>query len=343
MADRPTLRLAIGVIVGRMNSTSSPQVQLRPRRDGTPQARAGNSAIIATDLVKTYGDVRAVDGMSFTVDYGRVVGFLGPNGAGKTTTLRMLLGLVRPTAGAATIDGRRYHELAEPCRTVGALLGADVAHPGRTGRDHLRVLARASGIAQQRSAELVELVGLSAAAHRRVGGYSLGMCQRLGLAAALLGDPQVLILDEPANGLDPEGIHWLRDLLSSLAAAGRAVLVSSHVLSEVAQVADDVVIIRAGRPIFQAPLADLLARSAEGVRVTGPDTGRLGELLRREGAEVTPDGPEGIVVADRDQQAVLHVVARDQLAVSEVTPLGRSRSLEDVYLGLTTDNTKGAA
>jgi ABC-2 type transport system ATP-binding protein len=340
MANRPTLGPGVRVIVSGVNPTSNPHTQPAPRQDGGLQARASSSAIVATGLAKAYGEVRAVDGLSFTVNYGRVVGFLGPNGAGKTTTLRMLLGLIRPSAGTATIDGRRYHELVEPCRIVGALLSADAAHPGRTGHDHLRVLARAAGIPQQRANELVELVGLNAAARRRVGGYSLGMRQRLGLATALLGDPQVLVLDEPANGLDPEGIHWLRDLLSSLATAGRAVLVSSHVLSEVAQVVDDVVIIRAGRPVLQAPLADLLARGAEGVRVTGLDAGRLAELLRREGAGVTPDGLDRIVVADRDQQSVLHLVTRHQLAVSEVTPVGRS--LEEVYLDLTADDTKGA-
>jgi ABC-2 type transport system ATP-binding protein len=324
--------------VSGVNPTSNPHVQTQPRRDGGP--RSDRPAIIATGLVKAYGDVRAVDGLSFTVDYGRVVGFLGPNGAGKTTALRMLLGLVRPTAGTAVIDGRRYYDLAEPWRTVGALLGADTAHPGRTARDHLRVLARAAGIATQRADDLAELVGLGAAARRRVGGYSLGMRQRLGLATALLGDPRVLVLDEPANGLDPEGIHWLRDLVRGFAGQGRAVLISSHVLSEVAQAADDVVIIRSGRPVLQASLPDLLARSAEGVRVAGPDATRLGEVLRRQGAQVMPDGPERIVVGDRDQQAVLGVVAGHQLTVSEIRPLGRT--LEEIYLELTTDDTRGA-
>jgi ABC-2 type transport system ATP-binding protein len=340
MADRPTPGPDIRVIVSTVNPISSPHAQPDPLRDVRGQRRAGSPAIIASGLVKTYGEVRAVDALSFTVDYGRVVGFLGPNGAGKTTTLRMLLGLIRPTAGTATIAGRRYQELAAPWRHVGALLSADTAHPGRTGVDHLRVLARAAGMPKQRADELVELVGLGAAARRRVGGYSLGMRQRLGLAAALLGDPEALVLDEPANGLDPEGIHWLRDLLTSFAADGRAVLVSSHVLSEVAQMVDDVVIMRSGRPVLQAPLADLLARGTEGVRVTGPDTGRLAELLRREGAGVTTDGPGRIVVADRDQQTVLHAISRHQLKVSEITPVGRS--LEQVYLDLTTDSTSPA-
>ncbi len=260
MAARPAAPGITEGIVGGMNPVSDHPA--RPaRHPSAPRERPGGPAIAVTGLVKAYGSVRAVDGLSFTVSYGRVVGFLGPNGAGKTTTLRMLLGLVRPTAGAATIDGQRYQELTEPVRTVGALLGTDAAHPGRSGRDHLRVLARAAGIPARRAEELIDRVGLGAAARRRVGSYSLGMRQRLGLATALLGDPRVLVLDEPANDLDPEGISWLRELLRSAAAGGRAVLVSSHVLSEVAQAADDIVIIRAGRPVLQASLTDLLTRS----------------------------------------------------------------------------------
>ena len=190
-------------------------------------------------LRKKFGHVVAVQDVSFTVAYGRITGFLGPNGAGKTTTLRMLLGLIRPDAGTAAIAGRPYPDLASPARTVGALLDA-AAHPGRSGRDHLRVLAAAAGIPRERASQLLATVGLQHAARQRAGGYSLGMRQRLGLAAALLGDPAVLVLDEPANGLDPQGIRWLRDLLRSLAAEGRAVLVSSHILAEVAQTADDV-------------------------------------------------------------------------------------------------------
>jgi ABC-2 type transport system ATP-binding protein len=242
-----------------MNPVSDTQGRPAPRRS-VARERPDGPAIAVTGLVKAYGRIRAVDDLSFTAGYGRVVGFLGPNGAGKSTTLRMLLGLVTPTAGVATIDGRPYRELTEPARTVGALLGADAAHPGRSGRDHLRVLACAAGIPAQRADKLVDQVGLGPAARRRVDGYSLGMRQRLGLAAALLGDPRVLVLDEPANGLDPAGIHWLRDLLRAAAAEGRAVLISSHVLSEVSQAVDDVVIIRAGRLVRQAPVADLLTR-----------------------------------------------------------------------------------
>lgn len=215
-------------------------------------------AIQAVGLRKRFGRVVAVEDVSFTASYGRITGFLGPNGAGKTTTLRMLLGLVGADAGTATIAGQAYRQLASPTQTVGALLDA-AAHPGRSGCDHLRALAVAAGLPDNRVGQLLDRVGLRAAAGQRVGGYSLGMRQRLGLAAALLGDPTVLVLDEPANGLDALGIRWLRDLLSCLASEGRAVLISSHILAEVAQTVDDVVVISQGRTVAQAPLPDLLA------------------------------------------------------------------------------------
>ncbi|MEI8407766.1 MULTISPECIES: ABC transporter ATP-binding protein [unclassified Kribbella] len=208
-------------------------------------------------LTKHFGSIRAVHDLTFDVPSGQVSGFLGPNGAGKTTTLRMALGLVRPTAGEALIDGRRYGELSRPRRVVGAQLEATSFHPGRRGRDHLRVLAQTADAPAGRVDEVLELVGLTDAADRRVSGYSLGMRQRLGLASALLGDPAVLILDEPANGLDPAGIAWLRDLLRKEAKAGRAILVSSHVLSEVAQTVDQVVIVHEGQLRFAGPLASL--------------------------------------------------------------------------------------
>jgi ABC-2 type transport system ATP-binding protein len=213
------------------------------------------SAITVNGLSKRFGDVLAVDNLSFDVQQGTVVGFLGPNGAGKTTTLRMLLGLVTPTAGTATFGGRAYRELPAPTRTVGAVLEASGFHPGRSARNHLRVLATAAGIPHGRVDEVLGQVGLADAAGRRVGGFSLGMRQRLGLAAALLGDPAVLLLDEPANGLDPEGIHWLRGLIRRQADEGRTVLVSSHVLAEVAQTVDQVVIIAPGpaRPHLSGP------------------------------------------------------------------------------------------
>jgi ABC-2 type transport system ATP-binding protein len=208
-------------------------------------------------LSKRFGEVRAVDDLSFDAPTGQVTGFLGPNGAGKTTTLRALLGLVRATSGDALIGGLRYGQLTDPRRVVGAVLEASGAHPGRSGRDHLRVLAGASGISPGRIDEVLEIVDLSASADRRVGGYSLGMRQRLGLASALLGDPEVLLLDEPANGLDPEGIAWLRNLIRRFAAEGRTVLISSHVLSEIAQTVDRVVIISDGRLRFEGSLQDV--------------------------------------------------------------------------------------
>jgi ABC-2 type transport system ATP-binding protein len=232
-----------------------------------------NGTIAVRGLTKRYGAVTAVSGLTFEVEPGVLTGFLGPNGAGKTTTLRMLLGLVAPTAGEALVDGRRYAGLDEPRRVVGAVLETTGFHPGRTGRDHLRVLAEVGGIPASRVAEALDQVGLAEAAGRRVRGYSLGMRQRLGLAAALLGDPQVLILDEPGNGLDPAGLAGLRDLLRGMAAEGRTVLMSSHLLSEVAQTVDEVIIIAGGTLRHAGPLAGLTARGetleAAFLRLTG--------------------------------------------------------------------------
>jgi ABC-2 type transport system ATP-binding protein len=208
-------------------------------------------------LSKQYGQLRAVDGLTFDAPAGQVTGFLGPNGAGKTTTLRMILGLVKPTSGRALIGGRRYAELPRPRREVGAVLETTGFHPGRRGVDHLRIAAQAAGVPARRVGEVLEQVGLARDGGRRVGGYSLGMRQRLGLAAALLGDPQVLILDEPGNGLDPAGMAWLRGLLREMAGQGRTVIVSSHLLAEVAQTVDHVVILNAGQLRFAGPLAEL--------------------------------------------------------------------------------------
>ena len=221
---------------------------------------AGMTIIQAHGLTKRFGSVRAVDDLSFSVQRGSVTGFLGPNGAGKTTTLRMLLGLVRPDAGTATIDGRGYVDLPEPLHRVGAVLEASSFHPGRTARNHLRIQALAAAVDPARIDEILDLVDLSRAAGQRIGGFSLGMRQRLGLATALLADPEILILDEPANGLDPEGVRWLRGLLRGFATEGGTVLVSSHMLAEAAQTVDSVVIIDHGRLIRQAPLASLTTR-----------------------------------------------------------------------------------
>jgi ABC-2 type transport system ATP-binding protein len=288
-------------------------------------------AIEVSNLTKRFGDVLAVDDLSFTVDEGRIVGFLGPNGAGKTTTLRMLLGLVYPTAGSSTIFGTGYDHLDDPVHKVGAVLDGGMLHPGRTGRNHLRALAKAAGVPDARTDELLELVALTDAADRRAGGYSLGMRQRLGLAAALLGDPRVLVLDEPANGLDPQGIRWLRDFLRALAREGRAVLVSSHVLAEVSQTADDVVVINRGRAVAQGTLTEMIARSGGGMRVAGPDVGRLRELLAADGADVSGDGD--IVVRNRSGEEIGRVIAAHQLVVSELAPVGSS--LEEVFFELT--------
>src|SRR6476660_3711386 len=223
----------------------------------TPTRPTEGARIEVRNLTKRFGTFTAVDNLSFTVEPGRITGFLGPNGAGKTTTLRMLLGLVRPTGGSATIGGQRYHDIARPMAVVGSALEATNFHPGRTGRDHLRVLADTAGVSAQRVDEMLELVGIPAAARKRAGGYSMGMRQRLGLAAAMLGDPHVLILDEPANGLDPEGIRWLRGFLRHLSGQGKTVLISSHMLQEVEQTVDEVVIITNGQLVKQGTMADL--------------------------------------------------------------------------------------
>jgi ABC-2 type transport system ATP-binding protein len=290
------------------------------------------SAINVHGLSKRFGDVLAVDGLGFEVDEGTVVGFLGPNGAGKTTTLRMLLGLVAPTAGTATFGGRAYRELAAPARTVGAVLEASGFHPGRSARNHLRVLATAAGIPHGRVDEVLGQVGLADAAGRRVGGFSLGMRQRLGLAAALLGDPAVLLLDEPANGLDPEGIHWLRGLIRRQADEGRTVLVSSHVLAEVAQTVDQVVIIARGRLVAQSTLADL-AGATTAVRVRTPQAEALRDRLAAGGAAVRLDGPDGLVVTGFTTEQVGRTAAAAGVVLHEMR-FERS-NLEEVFLELT--------
>jgi ABC-2 type transport system ATP-binding protein len=291
------------------------------------------AAITVQGLSKRFGEVLAVDRLDFEVDVGTVTGFLGPNGAGKTTTLRMLLGLVTPTAGEAVIAGRPYRELADPVRRVGAVLEASGFHPGRSARDHLRVLATAAGLAPRRVDEVLEQTGLASAGRRRVGGFSLGMRQRLGLAAALLGDPEVLILDEPANGLDPEGVHWLRGLLRGLAAEGRTVLVSSHLLAEVTQTVDQVVIIDRGRLVTQSPLAELTARADRTVRVRTPQPEALRDLLAARGARVTVNGPDQLVVSGVTADQVGQAAAAGGVVLHEMR-FERS-NLEDVFLELT--------
>jgi ABC-2 type transport system ATP-binding protein len=294
-----------------------------------------DTAIEIRGMSKRFGEVQAVRDLSFEVQAGRVTGFLGPNGAGKSTTLRMLLGLIHPSSGEGTFGGRRYEELPHPSAQVGVVLEEASFHPGRTGRNHLRVLAAAGDHPSSRVDELLERVGLTAAAGRRVKGYSMGMRQRLAIAAALLGDPEVLILDEPANGLDPPGIRWMRDLLRSEAARGRAVLVSSHLLSEVAQAADDIVVIAGGVLRASGPLEAVLGGSDGPVtRVRAAEAGRLGELLRGRGMFVE-DEPSALIVRGSPPDAVGAVAAEHGVALSELVAV--SRSLEDAFLELTAE------
>jgi ABC-2 type transport system ATP-binding protein len=304
--------------------------------DGQWSPNAGTGQIVVSGLTKQYKNVRAVDNLSFTVQPGRVTGFLGPNGAGKTTTLRMLLNLVTPTAGAATIGGRRYADLTDPLRSVGAVLEASSAHKGRTGINHLRVICAAAGLPRRRADEALALVGLTPAAKRKFKGYSLGMKQRLGIAAAMLGNPQVLILDEPANGLDPEGIRWMRGFLKGLAAEGRTVLVSSHLLSEMQLLADDVVIIAAGRLVRQGPVDQVIGSMAHGggrVRVRTPQADELAGALREQSATVTADGQGALLVTGVDAPTVGRVALAAKVELHELTT--ERPDLEGVFLELT--------
>ena len=291
------------------------------------------AAIEVHSLRKRFGPVTAVDGVSFDVQPGQVTGFLGPNGAGKTTTLRMILGLAHPTSGTATIDGRTYRALEDPARTVGAVLERSGFHPGRRARDHLRAVARAARIPESRADETLEIVALQQAAQRRAGQYSLGMRQRLALATALLGDPRILILDEPANGLDPQGIRWLRDFLRWYASQGRTVLVSSHVLAEMAQTADAAIVIARGRVVAQGPIAELIAGRAGAVEVRSPGAGRLADALRSRGFGVDQSGDHTLLVTGADPAAVGDLALSEGVAIHGLRE--RAASLEDVFFELT--------
>jgi ABC-2 type transport system ATP-binding protein len=290
--------------------------------------------IVVSGLTKHYRKVRAVDDLSFTVQSGRVTGFLGPNGAGKTTTLRMILNLVTPTAGNATIGGVHYSELAQPLRHVGAILEASSAHKGRTGRNHLRVICAAAGLPLKRADEALELVGLTPAAKRKFRGYSLGMKQRLGIAVALLGDPKVLILDEPANGLDPEGIRWMRDLLKALAQQGRTILVSSHLLSEMELLADDVIIIANGKLVTQGTMQSVVngLPATERVRVRTPQAQELAKAL---GSDVTVEtAADGLMlVTGASAPEVGAAALRASVELHEL--VAEKPDLEHVFLELT--------
>ncbi|SEL60973.1 ABC-2 type transport system ATP-binding protein [Blastococcus sp. DSM 46786] len=291
-------------------------------------------------LTKTYGAVRAVDDLTFDVRPGAVTGFLGPNGAGKSTTMRMVLGLDRPTSGSALVGGRPFPRLGEPLRAAGALLDAQAVHPGRSGRDHLRVAARTQGLPLRRVDEVIEQVGLGPAARRRVKGYSLGMRQRLGIAGALLGDPAVLLFDEPMNGLDLDGVRWVRRLVRDLAGEGRTVLLSSHLMSEMEQTADHLVIIGRGRLIADAPIAEVMrgGHARRRVRVRTPATDDLaGALLRRRlGVHPTDDGD--LLVEGATAETVGDVALEVGAAVHGLAE--EHSSLEQVYLDLTGDSVQ---
>jgi ABC-2 type transport system ATP-binding protein len=288
-------------------------------------------------LSKRFGPVTAVDSLSFAVRPGRVTGFLGPNGAGKSTTMRLILGLDHPNTGTATIDGKPYRDLVEPLRMVGALLEAKTVHPGRSARNHLLVLAQTQGLPRKRVEEVLELVGLRGVADKRAGGFSLGMGQRLGLAAALLGDPQVLVLDEPVNGLDPEGIVWVRNLLKYLAGQGRTVFVSSHLMSEMALTAQHLIVIGRGRLIADCPTEEFLARSSQrSVLVKSPDAARLTQLLTAEGGLVTADDGQVLIVAGLPAPRIGELAAGEGLVLHELTP--QLASLEEAFMELTRDS-----
>ncbi len=310
--------------------------------------------IEVSGLTKRFGPKTAVDGLSFTVMPGRVTGFLGPNGAGKSTTMRCILGLDWPTAGSARIKGKFYRELTDPLRTVGALLEVKSVHAGRSARNHLLFLAQTQGLPARRVDEMLALVGLHDVAHARAGGFSLGMSQRLGIAAALLGDPEYLLLDEPVNGLDPEGVLWVRNLMKDLAAQGRTILVSSHLMNEMAVTADHLIVIGRGKLIIDASTADIIARSTQqSVLVRTPDAARLTELLTVAGGVVWADGDgagaypasqgaaaqgsaPAITVTGLPAARIGEIAASGSVVLHELTP--QRASLEAAFMELTSDS-----
>jgi ABC-2 type transport system ATP-binding protein len=290
--------------------------------------------IETSGLWKRYGSTLAVEDLSFTVRPGRVTGFAGPNGAGKSTTMRLILGLDAPDAGDARVGGRPYRAIRRPLREIGALLETAGFHPGRRARDHLLWLARSNDIDRRRVDAVLSIVGLESAAKRRVGGFSLGMKQRLGLAAALLGDPGVLMLDEPVNGLDPEGIRWIRGLLRGLAAEGRTVLVSSHLMSELEGTADHLIVIRKGKLIADAPVGEILAAAGDSrVAVRTQRAGPLMTVLANAGARVESSGDDRLTVTGLAVERIADLAAADAIPLYELTPA--RASLEDVFLEMT--------
>src|ERR1017187_6882853 len=312
----------------------------------------GNHMIEARDLTKRYGDKLAVDHLSFTVEASRVTGFLGPNGAGKSTTMRLILGLSRPQAGMATINGKRYADLAVPLRTVGALLEAKAMHTGRSAYNHLLFLAQTQGLPRSRVDQVLDLVGLKEVAHKRTGGFSLGMSQRVGIAVAMLGDPEVLVLDEPVNGLDPEGILWIRNLMKALAAEGRTIFVSSHLMNEMAVTADHLIVIGRGKLIADCSTQDFIAQSSEqSVLVRSPDAARLAELMAAEGGRATAqeqaredraDGQAaGLSVTGLEAPRIGEIAAANGIVLHELSP--QRASLEEAYMELTADSSEYGA
>ncbi len=311
------------------------------------------------DLTKRYGDKVAVDHLNFTVEPGRVTGFLGPNGAGKSTTMRLILGLDHPNSGTATINGKPYRDLPSPLRTVGALLEAKSVHGGRSARNHLLFLAQTQGLPSSRVDEVLGLVGLQEVADKRAGSFSLGMSQRLGIAAALLGNPQVLLLDEPVNGLDPEGVLWIRNLMKQLAADGRTILVSSHLMNEMAVTADHLIVIGRGKLILESSTEDVIARSADqSVRVRTPDAARLAELITAAGGTATPgengggqsapgvpamavpapgNGAGLLTVIGLPAARIGEIAASASIVLHELTPLA---SLEEAFMELTSGSVE---
>ena len=287
--------------------------------------------ITVSGLTKKYGDRTVVDQVSFELEPGTVTGFLGPNGAGKTTTMRMITGLVPASAGQASVAGKRYAELPNPGAVMGTLLDAAAVHPGRSGRTHLRIIAGTLGVPRERVDEVLELVGLTAAAGRRIGGYSLGMRQRLGIAAALLADPAVLMFDEPANGLDPEGIRWMRDLLRNHAARGGTVFLSSHLLGEVQHTVDRLVVIDSGRIVADGPISELLAGDGTVVRAVDPDA--FARALAAAGLEAQPGGDGVLIVPGADPSRIGTVAAAGGHVLIDLRPL--EHGLEDVFFQLT--------
>jgi ABC-2 type transport system ATP-binding protein len=293
--------------------------------------------IVIDHISKKYGQQVAVDDLSFTVKPGVVTGFLGPNGAGKSTTMRMIIGLDRPDTGQITIDGKRYTEHRAPIHEVGALLEAKAVHPARSARNHLLAIGATTGVPAKRVDEVLELVGLAGAARRKAGEYSLGMSQRLGIAGALLADPQILLFDEPVNGLDPEGILWIRGLLGELAAQGRTVFVSSHLITELAAVAEHLVIIGRGRMVAEIPMSELGAGAAQrAVHVRSPQAGQLADLVRGDGIAVRAGADRQVIeIIGLDSQAIGERAAEHGIVLYELTP--RTVSLEQAFMDLTRD------